>query len=235
MTYRAVLLPLTILLLGCSTPRGFDRGRLAQDLANRAVTTDEDIQTILDRKPQLPRPFRLGVYFQDPAEANRGSLAWDWTPEDKQVLLDAGESLRRRGLISEVAYIGPSFVENEDLRSIRKAAAQHGVDGVLIVGGLGDLDRYNNRWGPCYAAIITTLFVPGTVVESLFVSSAALWDVRNGFLYLSAEADGEAKLEHPAVGIREDVVVDGAKTASLEALAAEVEWRIMRLAEGRGG
>jgi hypothetical protein len=236
MKCQTFFLPLAALLLSCATPRGFDRGMLARDLANRAVTSDEDMRSILDRNPQLPRPFRLGICFRQPmqADSNAGFIVWDWQPGDKQILLDVGERLKQKGVVSEVIPIAPAFGGGESLGSIRQAAAQHEVDGVLIVGGIADLDRYNNRWGPSYAALVTMLFVPGTVVESVFVTHAALWDVREGFQYLTAEADGEAKMEHPVASIQEDKVVDGAKKASLEALAREVEWRIARLAEGRG-
>ena len=202
---------------GCTASRGFDRGKLSDSLSPESVVTEDEIQRVLELKPQLPRPFKLGVYFKQPATHYWGS-GWQWSPEDKELFLELGKTLAARGIVSETVLVSSATAADEELKSIRLAAARHGVDAVLVISGVSDIDRYNNALGPTYILIVTPFFVPGTVVDSLFVSHAALWDVRNGFLYTSVEADGTASQTRPAFFAREEVVTDLAKSEAFTSL-----------------
>src|SRR5207245_2596786 len=97
--------------------------------------------------------------------------------------------------------------------------------------GVAATDRYNNLLGPFYALIVTPFFVPGTVIDGLFVAHAALWDVRNGFLYTSSEVDARNSLTRPAFFAREADAVALAKVDAIGKLAADVEQRIGNLAK----
>lgn len=235
---RKALVAMAVLIIvsGCSSSRGFDRGALSEGLAPAAPATEQDIQRVLDLRPQLPRPFKLGIFFKQGARVQTDRYryqwyGWDWQPSDKQKLLDVGSSLQRDGLVSDTVFISPETSTGQDLKSIRLAAARHGVDAVLVVSGVADVDRYNNALGPTYALLVTPLFIPGTVVDALFISHAGLWDVRNEFLYSSAEADGLASQTRPAAIVREDAVVSLARERSITELSAAMEQHMKNLGQ----
>ena len=217
-----------VALVSCTSPRGFDRGELQSAVSPDALVTEEEIQRVIDLNPQLPRPFKLGVYLAHPKSRHWGSR-WDWRPSDKDAILGVGESLQKTGLVSQTIFISPATAQDEKLKSVRLAAARHGVDAVLVVSGVSDVDRYNNPLGVTYFLIVTPLFVPGTVVDGIFVSHAGLWDVRNGFLYASVEADGESSATGPAAFVDEARVLKDAKERSIESLVESILNRIENL------
>jgi hypothetical protein len=177
----------------------------------------------LELKPQLPSPFNIAIYF---APSNRD---WNWLSEDKNTLLEIGSELKSKNIISNVFIIGDAIMEGTNNKAIRLAAARAGADAVLIIKGVSDIDRYNNILGPTYFLLLTLYFVPGTVIDSLFMVNASLWDVRNQYLYLSAEAEGFAKETRPWFFIEESRVIKSAKTDALEALVKEISFRLMRM------
>jgi len=232
--FAAVALLATV--SACTSSRGFDRGALSSALAPEEVVTEKDIQRVLYLRAQLPRPFKLGIFFKQGTRIQSDRYVhhwagWEWQPSDKQKVLDVGPSLKRDGLVSEIVFISSETIGGQDLKSIRLAAARHGVDAVMVVTGVADVDRYNNALGPTYALIITPLFVPGTVVDALFVSHAGLWDVRNEFLYASAEADGSASQTRAAAMVREDAVVALARERSINELSAAMLQHIKNLGQ----
>ncbi len=218
-----------VVLFGCASPRGFDRGELRTAVSPEAIVTEEEIQRVLELKPQLPRPFKLGIYLTSP-KSRHWSSSWNWLPRDKEAILAIGEALSAQGLVSETVFVSPATAPDEKLKSIRLAAARPGLDALLVVSGISDIDRYNNVLGPTYALIVTPLFVPGTVADGLFLSHAGLWDVRNGYLYVSVEADGESTTTAPAAFLDESDVVSDSKEKSLAALLSSVKSRIQNLA-----
>ena len=223
-----IVIAVGVLAGACASPRGFDRGELLSEVSPEALVTEDEIQRVLDLKPQLPRPFKLGLYFTQPTI--RHWAEWRWLPEDKDRFLEIGKSLEEQGLVSETVFVSSATAKDEKLKSIRLAAARHGLDAVLVLSGVSDVDRYNNSLGPAYALLVTGLFVPGTVVDGLFVSHAGLWDVRNGFLYTSVETDGTASSTGPAAFVSEQDVVKEAKAESLKNLATAAKQRVENLA-----
>jgi len=192
------------------------------------VVAEEEIQRVLELEPQLSFPFELGLFFKRPG-TRRWSSTWHWRPEDKNRFIQLGQNLEHQGLVSQTVFVSPATGANEELKSIRLAAARHGVEAVLVISGVADTDRYNNALGPAYALLLTAFFVPGTVIDTLFVSHAGLWDVRNGFLYASVEADGRSSQTRPAFLARTEVVVEGAKVESLRQLAEAMSQSIQAL------
>ena len=229
MSRKVRCIAIIVLFLGCASSRGFDRGELQTAVSPEAIVTEEEIQRVLELKPQLPQPFKLGIYLTNP-KSRHWSSSWNWLPRDKETILAIGESLASQGLVSETIFVSPATAPDEKLKSIRLAAARHGLDAVLVVSGISDIDRYNNALGPTYALIVTPLFVPGTVVDGIFLSHAGLWDVRNGYLYVSVEADGESSATGPAAFLDESDVVDESKEKSLTALSSAVKSHVQNLA-----
>ena len=188
--------------------------------------TEEDIKKALELKPQLPAPFKLAVFFAPPKSGWRYGSSWTWTGEDKDVLLQMKADLIKKNILSDMFVLPDSIFEGTDNRAIRLAAARAGADAVLIVNGVSSVDRYNNGWGGTYILIITPFFVPGTIADGLVMINAVMWDVRNQYLYLSAEAEGTAKQTKPAFFINENHLINDARSNAVAALRKELFMRL---------
>jgi hypothetical protein len=231
---------IALAISGCASSRGFDRGLLDSQLqsANPQVS-DRDIAAALDRKPQLPPRFRLGVIVRDSTAAHdasprRASEPWRWTIEEKNKLLESLATLKTLGVAGDVfPIIEVEGRPGADLKALRLAAARYGADAVLIVTGAVDLDRQTSPLAFTYLAIVPMFLVPATREEALFVSRAALWDVRNEFLYMTAESESVQGQRRPLVFIDSKEVVDDARKDSLRLLIQEVSKRMSSLAAGQ--
>ncbi|MAY00069.1 MAG: hypothetical protein CMI08_12895 [Oceanospirillaceae bacterium] len=215
---KLLLILATMVLTSCATSSGFNRNQLWASLdESPQVVTDADIQKALDAKPQLRPPFRLAVY----TELNSWRTHWD--AADKAAFALLAGRLKAAGIVSDVVYLNPTIVSEHKHDSIRLAAARTGADAVMIVNGTGAADRYNNAWGASYFLLITPFFIPGTVVDGIFMMSASMWDVRNDYLYLSAEAEGQVSETGSAFLLDSNTVINEAKTKAVEALVKEIE------------
>lgn len=228
------------LLSGCGAfgPRGFDRGALTRSahVAQQEVT-EAEIGRVLALRPQLPSPFRVAMWFR-PARAERMSLprglprpAFAWREEDREAVLAALRPLVASGILAEITVIPDSIVTGDDLRAARLAAARHGADAVLVVSGASDVDRYSNWAAVFYLTLIGCWIVPGSHAEGIFLASASLWDVRNEFLYATAEVEGTSGSTAPAAFLLEDEEVTSAKRTALAALGKELSVRVRSLRE----
>jgi hypothetical protein len=231
---------LSLTLFSCAGSQGFHRDELRTelwttqgvDVNGKSITTsnstnagkdkpnlestDAEITQALARKPQLPKPFRIGVYFEEPKA--KGELLWRWSNGDKQKLLGAARKLEDAHEVSQVFELSPSLTRQSDLHSLRLAAAKCGADALLVVGATNETETYTNKWGFTYFAILPALFVPATEQNVLFLSHATLWDVRNQLLYLSAEGEGENHQTRPVAFTDERKAVNEAKEESLNYL-----------------
>lgn len=224
-----VLLVLTV--SACASSRGFDRGELRGSISEQKVVTEEDIQRAIETRPQLPAPFTLAIYFSPNNSGHRyGESSWRWEGEDKDRLLEISQELKSKNIISEAIIISDSVVGGVDNKSIRLAAARAGADAVLIVNGVSATEHYNNDFGATYILLVTAFFVPGTVIDSLFMINASMWDVRNQYLYLSVEAEGSAKEARPAVFAEDSRVIKAAKTDAMVAIAQEISSHLTGMA-----
>lgn len=239
---RLALVAAVSLCSGCAFgPRGFDRGALTRSahVAQQEVT-DVEIGRVLALRPQLPSPFRLAVWFR-PSRAERWSpsrppprLAFQWREEDREAVLAALRPLVASGFLAEITAIPDFVVTGDDLRAARLAAARHGVDAVLVVSGASDVDRYNNWASLLYVTFVGMWFVPGSHAEGIFLASASLWDVRNEFLYATAEAEGTSGKTAPVVLLEDEDMIAPAKRTALAALGRELFVRVRSLREPPG-
>ena len=219
---KRLLLVLIPLLGACAGSRGFDRGALSRELrADTPVVSDEEIARVLGLRPQLAPPFKLGGYFRSSQR---------WTGADKDALLGRLGPLVEAKAISQVIPISDSMIAREDLKSIRLAGARYGADAVLVVNGATQLDRYSNAGSALYWTIIGLFIVPGTSADALFLGSATLWDVRNEYLYASAEAEATEHAVGTPFTVDDDRLRAAARTKGMTALAEEVERRLRALA-----
>lgn len=213
---------LVLAVTGCMSPHGINRGEITNKLKTDVVITDKDIQQTLELKPQLQTPFKVGVYLLPPSDEYCWRNCWKWGPEYKDQLIEFGDELKQKGIISELTFINTPFVTGSELKSIRMSGAQHGVDAVLVINGAAETDRYNNALGPTYILIVTSFFMPGTVIDSLFVSQASLWDVRNGFMYLSTVSEAEHSKTGPGFYMKDKDVLEVAQKESIEKLIKNI-------------
>lgn len=229
--HLALCLTAATLLAGCATSNhGFDRGALARAArVAQPEVTDQEIARIAALRPQLPSPFKLGVWFQPPAGSGAMRPLHRWRDEDREVVLAALRELQQSGMVSEVTPISDMTVSGNDLRAIRLAAARYGMDAVLVVGGAADTHHQGNVAGVLYITIVGLWVVPGTHVDAMFLATASMWDVRNEFLYLTVDAEKTAGETAPAMLIDDQAVVAIAKRGALQALSGEVAGRIRNL------
>ncbi|MBC87657.1 MAG: hypothetical protein CL677_10825 [Bdellovibrionaceae bacterium] len=210
-------------VVGCASS-GFNRGTLKGQLGVKTpVVTDAEIEKVLALKPNLPKTFKLGVFFKN-SDSYYQFSNWRWSDEDKNIFLNLSKKSDYSEMITEVFQILPSTISGEgDLNSIRLAAARHGADAVLIVSGVGEVDRYTNNLGWSYFLIAPALFVPGSEADALFMANATLWDVRNGYLYLTAEAESQTSNTYiAAYGKENKQLLEVSKNKALKKLDEEL-------------
>jgi hypothetical protein len=233
---RRLLVLFLALTTSCAGPRGFDRGPLLQGLRPEApVVTDEEVARVLAARPQLPQRFKVAVAFKPIRPQGRRGLVGHtdrWTGTDKDALLT-----RLVGLVGDGGLAGVIPVVDDlaggEVKALRLAAARHGADAVLVVGGAGDVDRYNNGWAGLYVTLVGAFIAPGTEADALFLASATLWDVRNEYLYASAEVEAVEHDRGPLVFIDDTQLLAAARAKAVAALATELERRLRSLS-GQG-
>ncbi|USN48049.1 MAG: hypothetical protein H6626_02865 [Pseudobdellovibrionaceae bacterium] len=210
--------------VGCASKKGFNRGDLKEQIGVvNPVTDDTDIAKTLKKKANLPKPFKLAVYFKNPIQNGAVNSTWRWSEEDKESLIKEAEKLKEEKIVSQVFPIISSLVQEEDVKSIRMAAAKHGADAVLIISGVADVDRYINNWGWTYILLAPALFIPGSEADTLFMANASMWDVRNEFLYITAESEEiYEKTYVAAFGENDKFLIGEAKKKALEKLASQL-------------
>ena len=218
---------LIALVTGCGHA-SFNRGELRAQLNGPVAVDDEAIARALALAPQLPRPFKLGVYFAEPRSAH-DAPDWHWTEQDKNKILEAAATLKTSHEASDVFVISSATVSGVDLKSLRLAAAQHGADALLLISGINDVDRHSNHWAWCYALIAPVFFIPGTVIDSLFLAQAVMWDVRNQFLYLTADAESVKRQTRPAAFTNTRKVSDQSRTDAIDKLREEIAKQLQRM------
>ena len=208
---------------GCSKS-AFKREDLAEQIGVKMPVYDEsEIRKEFEKKPNLPNPFKVGVYFKTPATPKGSVEAWRWTEKDKAFLDDFQADLKAQGVTAEVFPILHHVVKDEDLRALRMTAARHHADALLVVAGAGEIERGFNNWGWTYMFILPALVIPASETETLFMTNATLWDVRNEYLYMTAEAEGIVGETHAAAfGKKDKDLLNEAKSRSLANLKGEL-------------
>lgn len=234
---RAVVVAvLAVMLTGCAASKGFDRGTLRNSLGE--ITTDQDIQNVLALKPQLSTPFKLAVYLNNESWNAKRRF---WNDEEKNDLLTYGNRLKEAGVVSDIFLISEDAVpghqssgsvhtsDRDHLRDLRFGAASYGADALLVISDASSVDRYNNPSALFYWTIVGAYLVPGTHSDALVMMRSSLWDVRNGYLYATQDAEGMGKRVGPAF-VTEDVdAVYAAKKMAIADLGKKLTDRLIQL------
>lgn len=218
---------------GCA---GFDRGALEERLAGQPVTvTDEEIAEALKLKPQLRFPIKVGVllladsYRPDPRRPPPPDEVWRWKVADREKLASLTDDLKARGIVSDIFVISESVVSGTDLRGARLAAAKHGADAVMVLRGISQVDSYNNPLWLLNVLIVPGWVLPGSHRDALLMLQGAMYDVGNGYLYLTVDAEGEGKTVRPTFRARNEEAIEKAKERALGEFGKEFAKRLRSL------
>lgn len=229
---NAAWLAACLWLCACGGSTGFYQPAPREPATLAAPTINEDqVRAAFELRPQLPKPYRLGVFFRTPADDSIDA-AWRWDAAHKGAVLGFAKAVRGSGEVSEVFAVDRATSSSDDLGAIRIAAARHGADAVLVVSGRDEVRRSSNAWAASYVALLPMLFAPGSELDVTFFAHAEMWDVRNEYLYLSAEAEGEVNQQRALCWVDSRGAIRQAHKQSVKLLVTELEQRFAGLHAG---
>lgn len=225
---RYLMILLVLLAGGCGSS-GFDRGTMRVTLGLAGTEAAGRTSTLAHADmPNPPHPLRLALYFVErdiPILQNIRTA--HWMSPDKDALVKRLLPLQHDGIVADVFLLADPTIHGHDVKKIRQAATRYDADAVLILEGVGAVDRYNNRYALLYATLIGAYLAPGTVSEALFMVSGSLWDARTDRLYATQTAEGRSTLVGSAAVLEDGQSVAQAKQAALEQIGMWIidEWR----------
>jgi hypothetical protein len=226
----------TVLLIllagGCAGSAEFDRTAMRATLGIAEIPAAQHASAVAHADmPNPPHPLRLALYFveRDLPIRHKIRLA-KWTDSEKDALLKRLAPLQHEGIAADTFLLTDSTIHGYDVHKIRQAAARYDADAVLIVEGVGSVDRYNNGYAAWYVTLIGAYVAPGTVSDALFMIHSNLWDARTERLYATQTVEGRSSLTGSAVLLEDGQVLAQAKTAALAEFGKRTvdEWRRSR-------
>lgn len=81
----------------------------------------------------------------------------------------------------------------------------------------------------CTSQSVGAYIIPGTHIDSLFIMNGALWDVRNQYLYLTAESEGMGSTLGPISLVKSKPAISTAKKNAVESFRPEFLKRMKSL------
>ena len=220
-----------LLLSGCTSSRGFDRTAMHATFSHDAGAITE--QTTAGT-PTLSTPFRLAVYFvHKDFPAQRTMQKAEWLSAENAALITGLAPLRNERILNDAFLLVDSTIQGNDVRKIRQAAARYGADAVMIVDGVGSIDRYNNGYAALYVTVIGAYFAPGTESNALFMIDSSLWDVRSERLYATQTVEGRSESVGPAMSVEDTLVFAQARKSALDELSKRMVDQLRRLKDTR--
>ncbi len=235
MNLRPVLLLCSLVLSTAACSSGFNRSELRASMSNYASsdyevtidrrsgqTTAEDIKRARALKPQIPSPFRLAVSLKTAGS----SLDLRWTQEDREVVHAWRKTLRDRGVVSDIVVMNDLIEEGDTLADRRLAAARYGADALLVLEVASEVDKYTNPLALLYLTIVGAYVAPGTQADALVMMQGAVYDVGNGYLYATAESEGEGDTIAPVAYVEEEDALNEAKSQALHRFGDELIERL---------
>lgn len=215
---------LFITLSACSTGQGFDRTGMQDALHQRLDPLGErEAKNRTESNPPLAEPFRLGVYFVRTEFPTRQSIqSAEWLSAEKDQLVQRLSQLRDDRIVREVVVLAEPTVRTLTRQELRQAAVRYGIDVLLLVDGIGAVDRHNNAYSFLYPTVIGAWLAPGTISDALFVIDGRLWDVRADAFGGRQTAEGQAHRVGAAVILEDADVLGEAKRRAIDNFGAGV-------------
>lgn len=228
---------LFITLSACSTGQGFDRTGMQDALHLRLDPLGErEAKNPTESNPPLAGPFRLGVYFVRTQFPTRQSIqSAEWLSAEKDQLVQRLSQLHDDGIVREVVVLAEPTVLTLTRQELRQAAVRYGIDVLLLVDGIGAVDRHNNAYSFLYPTIIGAWLAPGTISDALFVIDGRLWDVRADAFGDRQTAEGQAHRVGAAVILEDADVLGEAKRRAIDTFGAGVVDQLRSRMDKRSG
>ena len=229
----------TVLLIllagGCAGSAEFDRAAMRATLGIAEIPAAQQASAVAQADmPNPSYPLRLALYFveKDIPIRHKIQLA-RWTDSDKDTLLKRLAPLQHEGIVADTFLLADSTIHGYDVPKIRQTAARYNADAVLIVEGVGTVDRYNNGYAAWYLTLIGAYVAPGTVSDALFMIHSSLWDTRTARPSATQTGEGRSTLAGSARFLEDGQVLALAKKLALEDLARKVAEELIRLKDGK--
>lgn len=221
-------------LTACSTSQGFDRAGMQETLNQRLhIAPEHETKGLTNRIPALAAPFRLGVYFVRTESPTRQSVRpVEWLSAEKTALMQRLAQLHSGQIVRETVILAESTVLNLTRQEFRQAAIRYGIDVLLLIDGIGAVDRHNNAYSLLYPTIIGAYLVPGTVSDALFVIDGRLWDLRTDTVGERQTAEGLAHLVGAAVMVEDADALREAKGQAIAAFGEKLADHLRSLQQG---
>ncbi len=227
MTLRLAVL-LGFLVTGCTGSHGFNRDAMRAVLQHEPGTLSEAEASA--GQQVRPVPFRLALFFVDRVFPSNGVITKpDWVTADKQALISALSPLRTERIVSDVFLLEDSTIKGYDEHKTKRAGLRYGADLVLIVDGVGAVDRFNNGSAWLYATLVGAYLANGTEIDALFIVDGVLLDVRTGRRYAEERVEGTSKQIGPAMSVDDKEVLGQAKQAALSEFGGRMAGHLRRL------
>lgn len=224
---------LALLLSGCATAsQGFDRDAMRAVIQSPAEPARTEVvgssRAAAAQPPAVP--LRLALYFVPQAfPAHRSLRPAEWVSSDKERLTGWLTALREEGILSEILFLVDPTIRNANVGTIRQAASRYGADALLVVQGVGGVDRYNNGYAGLYPTLIGAYVAPGTHSDALFLITGTLLDVRSDWRGETQTVEGHAEVVGPTMTVEDRQVLARAKQAALDELGKRMATLLRRL------
>lgn len=212
-------------LVGCSRIE-FNQGKLRARLDGPAQVNDETIRQRLEAKPQLTPGFRMAIHISNPDKRWGGHA---WSAKDRERILQLAQASCGPRFCKEVVEI--SAIEGDgDKLFLRQAAAERNAQAVLWIRGIQDVQTMANGRAWTNLLIIPAFFIESEDVQSVFLASAQLIDVGNGFLYSDIQTVGKAKSKQTPTHHESKEIVARARAQALDQLLPALDRGFQSLA-----
>ena len=151
-----------------------------------------------------------------------------------------GAELTRSGAVASFELLPGLLAETEGTANgarehvlvQRRAAARLGLDAVLVVRSLGELDTGLNPLALLDLTIVGAWLAPGHEARSSALLEAGVFDVHNEYLYAAAEGESAASATRPGMYHEPREVARKARLAALEELAGDLAGELARATNG---
>ncbi|MBX9657180.1 MAG: hypothetical protein K2X00_01340 [Nitrospiraceae bacterium] len=238
MTASRLFLPiLFVVLSACSTGPEFDRSGMQNtlrqhlDLVGKGDRTSPETKSALEHHPPLAGPFRLGLYFVRTEFPTRQSVhSGEWLSAEKDQLVRHLAPLRKDQVLREIVVLAEPTVRSLTRQELRQASARYGIDVLLLIDGIGAVDRHNNAYALLYPTVLGAWLAPGTVIDALFLLNGTLWDLRTDTTLDGQMVEGQAQHTGAVVLVEDADALKEAKGRAIEAFGARLVEHLRSLA-----
>lgn len=158
------ILSLALMMMLFSSCAVVTKNKMKNDIAKRLFDlfdrttsglSDNQIASVRDKRPELPKPFHMAVYFKQPQKKED----WRWTREDRDQLLASVATKKSVGRSFELINTSGN---DEGLENLRLMAAQQGADALLVIQGVGEVQSDANGLAISYISRLCFLLTETT-------------------------------------------------------------------------